>query len=170
MSENLFKIGEALVAFSYIFLPLILGLAHFYFKKGKKPFLELILNYYLFIGVGIQGISTGIVQMHKPDMVVSFVEWPYSPFLNELGMANLALGLLGILSVWLDRSWKIAAALGYGFFLLFTGIGHVVNISLYGVSPGDAGAFLWSDLFVPVALLLLIALQKRSELTKSNDA
>lgn len=169
MEQSFFKAGEAVVAFAYIFLPLILGLIHAYFKKDKAQKVNILLAYYLFIGVGIQGVVTGILQMNQPDMVVSFVQWPYSPFLIELGMANLALGLLGIVSVWLDNSWKLAASVAYGLFLLFTGVGHVINIGLKGSHPGDAGAFLWSDLFVPVALFILIALQRQC-LTKNQDA
>jgi hypothetical protein len=168
MDQNLFNAGEAIVAFAYIFLPLALGLVHTYFKKEKAKKVSIFLAYYLFIGVGIQGVLTGILQMNKPDIVVSFVQWPYSPFLIELGMANLALGLLGIVSIWLDSSWKLAASVAYGLFLLFTGVGHVINISFKGSHPGDNGAFLWSDLFVPVALFLLIALQ-RCQLTKTYD-
>jgi hypothetical protein len=171
MNRTLFDAGEALVAFLYIFLPLILGLMHIKLKSDKRNKVDILLDYYLFIGVGIQGIVTGILQMNKPQMVVSFVQWPYSPFLVELGMANLAFGLLGIISVWLDKSWKVAAAAGYGLFLLFTGIGHIINIMLLGTTAGDAGAFLWSDLFVPVALFILIVLKSHSIGTaKGHDA
>lgn len=169
MEHSLFSACEAIAALMYILLPLILGITHILLKKVKKKKVEILLNYYIFIGVGIQGVVTGILQMNKPEMVVSFVQWPYSPFLLELGMANLAFGLLGIVCIWLDKSWKFAAAIGYGLFLLFTGIGHVINIARFGANPGDAGAFLYSDLLVPVALFLLIFLQKRL-ITKSNDA
>ena len=96
MDPTLFDAGEAIVAFLYIFLPLILGIIHILIKKDKARKVEILLGYYLFIGVGLQGILTGILQMHKPEMVVAFVQWNYSPFLIELGMANLSLVYLGL--------------------------------------------------------------------------
>jgi hypothetical protein len=167
MDPKLFSTGEAIVAFLYIFLPLILGGMHSLFAKEEKRKTMILLNYYIFIGVGIQGVVTGGLQMYQPHTVVSFVQWPYSPFLIELGMANVAFGLLGLVSTWLGKSWKIAAGVGYGSFLLFTGVGHVVNIVRKGATPGDAGAFLWSDLFVPVALCILIVLCSRRDCTRS---
>jgi hypothetical protein len=169
MDPILFNAGEAIIAFVYIFFPLFLGLIHAHFIKERGKKVDLLLSYYLFIGVGIQGVSTGLLQMIKPQMVVSFVEWPYSPFLIELGMANLAFGILGILSLWLNNSWKMSAAIAYGLFLLFTGIGHIINILRKGTHPGDAGAFLWSDLFVPIALSILITLQRRHFIAVKND-
>lgn len=153
MAQIPFHPGEAFIALVYIFLPFILGSIHA-FIKGDKP--DLFLNYYLFISVGIQGLVTGYVQMVRPDVVVAHVGWPNSPFILELGMANAAFGILGILSIWRDRGWRAATATGYGLFLLLTGIGHLVDILQHGFNPGNAGFFLLSDLLVPFILFLVL--------------
>ena len=72
MNPILFNAGEAMIAFVFIFLPLILGLVHAHLSKRKTKKVDLLLCYYLFISVGIQGIVTGILQINKPDMVVCF--------------------------------------------------------------------------------------------------
>lgn len=142
-----FHPGEAFISLAFIFLPYILASL----KKSSD-----LLNYYLFISVGIQGLLTGYVQMVRPDVVVDHVNWPHSPFLVELGMANAAFGVVGILSVWRDRGWKAASAVGYGLFLLMTGLGHLVDIWQHGLNPGNAGFFLLSDLIVPMILFALL--------------
>ncbi len=151
----MFKTGEAGISLVYIFLPLVLGLVHGRIK-ANHPF-QYFLPYYLFISVGIQGLVTAFVQIVKPEIVVEYVQWPYSRFLLELGMANAAFGVIGILSVWMDNGWKFATATGYGLFLLFTGVGHLVHIQQQGINPGDAAGFLFSDLLVPLILFTLVA-------------
>ncbi len=153
MEISSIQLAEASFTFSLIVLPPILGFIHSLVKKANK--MEMIFLYYAFIGVGVQGIVTGIIQFLHPDFVVTYVEWPYSPFLLELGLANLSYGLLGLLSPWMNRGWQNATAVGYSLFLLFTGIGHVIHILRDGPSAGHTGAFLYSDLLIPLAFLIL---------------
>lgn len=147
---------EILVALVYLFLPLILGWGYVKLSGSTKPKKEIFLLFYLFISVGIQGLSTGFFQIVKPELVEGYTQWPFSRYLAELGMANLGFGILGILSLWQDNGWQRATAIGYGLFLLFTGLGHLYSIYHTGISPGDFGGFLLSDLFVPVALFSLL--------------
>jgi len=146
------------IFFAFIFLPLVLGLFHAWLKKASK--VETLLDYYLFISVGIQGLLTGAIQIFQPQFVVSFVQWPYSPFLLELGVANVSYGVIGVMSIFKERGWKTATAFGYAIFLLFTGIRHLLEIIQKGASPGNSGTFLLFDLFVSLGLFILLALQK----------
>lgn len=158
-SSVLFKFGEFSIALAYIFLPLILGLIHIYLRGVKTGRIDVMLTYYVIVSVGIQGAVTGLLQMFAPEMVASFTQWNYSPFLIELGMANLSFGILGLISFSLGQNGKVAAAIGYGLFLLFTGVGHMKNISLHGATPGDSGGFLFSDFIGGLAILLFAALK-----------
>ena len=148
------KTLEAFLTLTYIFLPCILGYLHT-FIKGDKVAANVFLGYYIFIAVGLQGLLTGYWQIAKPEFVVDYVQWPYSPFLLELGMANIAFGVLGIFSLWRGQGWQAAAATGYGLFLFLTGIGHLLDILHHGPTPGSAGSFLFGDLLVPLILFLL---------------
>lgn len=159
MDSSIVKIGEAFVALAYIILPFLLGYAHILIKGIKQRRINIFLTYYLCISVGIQGISTGLLQMLAPEMVASITQWNYTPFLIELGMANLCFGLLAFISFFLGQGGKVTAAVGYGLFLLCTGIGHIKNISVLGLSPGDAGGFLFSDFVGGILILLFAALE-----------
>lgn len=152
----LIRLTDIIIAYSFIFLPLILGVAHA--RRKDRPRKEMLLVYYLFISVGIQGLFTGIFQIAFPDNVVDFLQWPYSPFLDELGLANISFGVLGILSLWQDKGWKSATAIGYGLFLFMTGLYHLIEIFHTGMEPAHMGGFLVSDLLVPVALFILVGL------------
>lgn len=157
----MFNIPEVCVAVLLIFLPFLLALIHAK-AKGKK-FNELLLNYYLFISVGIQGIHSGLVEILSPDIVVFYTKWNYSRFLLELGMANVSFGILGTLCFWCSDGWKKATACGYGLFLFMTGVGHLVNIAQHGPSPGDLGGFLFSDLLVPCALFYAVSVNRKTQ-------
>src|SRR5271156_4367134 len=127
----LIRLTDFIIASTFIFLPLILGLDHA--RRKHRPNKEMLLVYYLFISVGIQGLFTGIFQIVFPDIVINFLQWPYSPFLDELGLANIAFGILGILSLWQNNGWKAATAMGYGLFLFMTGLYHLIEIYHTGI-------------------------------------
>ncbi len=152
MDKNQFLMGEFLTALFYIIVPALLS---YFFPKAGSRLKENLLFYYVLIGVVVQGLVTAGLQILDPNLVISYVQWPYSPFLYELGMANLSFGILGLLSLWKNTDWKKSAAFGYGLFLLITGIGHIVQITLQGITPGDFGGFLFSDLLVGIILVAL---------------
>lgn len=145
--------GEAFVALAFIFLPLLLGKLHASYTN--QSWIKLTLRYYLIIAVGLQGCLTGIIQIFSPELVVDYVKWPDSPFLKELGMANLAFGLVGFIGVWQSEGWKNAALAGYLLFLFFTGLGHLIGLVREGYTPGHFGFFLLSDLFIPIIAFYL---------------
>ncbi len=152
------------LALLFILLPFVLGYyqSHRMTDKGKQ--LEIILLYYLFIAVGIQGFSCAFWQILYPDLVSEFLGWPNTPFLMELGLANLTFGVLGILSPWMDRGWRATTGIGYGLFLFFTGIAHLIRIAQYGISKGDFGWFLATDLLLAFILLALSIQYKKAAL------
>jgi len=153
------KLGEMMISFFYLFSPFALALI----CKGlikERLFSDLLFSSFLFIGVGIQGVLTGIIQIAAPEIVVSYVDWPLSPFILELGMANLSYGILGIISPWLDPGWKNATGIGYSLFLIFTGVGHVIDIFSNGPSSGNFGGFLFTDLLIPIIIFALIQYRK----------
>jgi hypothetical protein len=160
------SLADTIFSFLLIFLPLIVGLLHGFLKGGKK--LEYILLYYIFIGIGLQGFASGIMQTFYSNSVTQYVHWPFSPFMLELGLANISYGILGIVSPWMNRGWQTATAFGYALFLLFTGMRHVIEIIEKGTNPGNSGAFMYVDNILSCILIVLLALTyKENRLTKS---
>jgi hypothetical protein len=147
------------LALIYLLLPGIL--AYFHKVKKKVSNINITLVYYLFITVGIQGLNYSLGQIFYPTMVSKFLGWPQSPFLLEVGMANLSFAILGLLSPWMERGWQMATGVGYSLFLLFTGIVHIFRISQYGISYGDIGGFFAIDLLLPFIIFTLIFKARR---------
>ncbi len=161
MDENFFRVGEITISLTFIILPFILGYAHALVKGKKGDKWELIFLYYLFISVGMQGVITGISQITIPETISANLEWANSPFLLELGMANISFGAVGIVAPWINRGWCASAALSYSLFLFITGMGHLIELIQIGPNPGNAGGFLYSDLLVPVFTLTFLVLSRK---------
>ena len=120
----------------FIILPAIMGAVHSLWKRNVPGFskADCFLSYFLIISVGLQSLLISHLQIYHGDVVAAYVGWPNCPFLTELGYANTAFGIIGILSFWLRSGWKEATALGYGFFQLMLAIEH---FRLYESQPSQ---------------------------------
>jgi len=163
MDQKIYNIWGLILHVLYIFLPLILGGVTILLKKQVRTAaakVEIFFAYYLIISVGVQGLLTGCLQIFVAESVVNLAKWPFSPFLMEVGFANLVFGILGIASIWLKGLWRDATAIGYSLFLIAIAINLIVNISQKGnIANIHYGPKLWSDILVPVALWILVALE-----------
>ena len=159
MDQTYLRHAELIFALSSYFLPLFLGIIHASSAKKNKE--DMILHYYLIIGVGIQGFITGITQSFFPSLVVSVTDWPYTPYLIELGFANISYSLLALISIGMGRCWKVAAVIGFSLFYLMTAARHLFEIQHIGLNDGNMGGFLFIDLLMPITLLILIYLTRK---------
>src|SRR5262245_40977121 len=87
----------------------------------------LIGKWFVFWSVGWRLLLAGARQIAQPEYTAreilglqSSESWTV---VRELGFGNLALGIVGVLSLWLP-SWQLAAALAGGLFYLLAGINH----------------------------------------------
>lgn len=157
------SMADQVFSFLLITLPLMLGFLHATFKGGKK--VEYILLYYIVIGIGIQGIASGIMQTFYSNAVTQYVHWPFSPFMLELGLANISYGILGILSPLMTRGWQTATTFGYALFLCFTGMRHIIEIAEKGVNPGNSGSFMYVDIILCLIFFILLILQYKENVS-----
>ena len=112
----------------------------------------LIGKWFAFWSVGWRLLLGGVRQIAQPEYTAreilglqSSESWTV---VRELGFGNLALGIVGILSLWLP-SWQLAAALAGGLFYMLAGINH----SLQNDRNRLENVAMVSDLFVGVILL-----------------
>jgi len=73
------------------------------------------------------------------------------PFVRELGMANVAMGTIGIAAVWM-ADFVLPAAIVSGLYYLQAGIGHVRR----GGRNAQRNLAMVSDLFVAAALMTYV--------------
>lgn len=124
----------------------------------------LVGKWFVFWAVGIRLFLAGARQILQPEYtahVILGLESGESLLLvRELGFANLALGLVGTLSLWLP-TWRLPVALAGGVFYLLAGVNHVLQPHRNRLE----NVAMSSDLFVAIALLsvcLAAALRLRS--------
>lgn len=161
MESSLIPLTDLVFSILLTFLPFFLGFLHTKLSQGSL--IDRIFCYYLFIAVGVQGIASGVMQAFFSETVTQYVHWPFSPFIVELGLANISYGILGLLSPWMGRGWQTATCFGYASFLLFTGMRHALELLDKGVNPGNSGPFAYVDYLVSSILFVLLALKQRKE-------
>jgi hypothetical protein len=143
----------------FVVVPIIGALLHFFASKKartKNRFIELLLLWFLGFGIGIGSIFNGLAQVFSPEMVAQSVGWPNTPFLREVGFANISYGILGLLSI-KYRSFWAPTIIAYAVFMWGAAIGHIYNIQQTGnLAAGNAGIVLYLDILMPIVFILLL--------------
>lgn len=143
---------------------------HFYTQKGersRKRAVELLLLYQLLFNVGFASLFAAMGFLFFQEEVGQALGWPPSPFQHELGNANLAFGVLGILSIWLRGHFWTATVLGLSIWLLGDAWGHIYHIIFHNnLTDGNAGIPLFGDIIVPLVLLVLLFFYLKSHKKK----
>lgn len=146
-----------------IVLPILLAIGDISSAASTLTFkekLDIFLLYYLVIGVGMQGVIAGYNQITKGEETAAYLNWPYSPFVKELGYMNLSFGVLGISCYFITGTWWEAVGIGYSIFLLLAAYNHIIDaLENKNFSIGNLGPTLWSDILIPGALIGLIFLR-----------
>lgn len=112
----------------------------------------LVGKWFVFWSVGWRLLLAGVRQIVQPEYTArqilglqSAESWTV---VRELGFGNLAMGIVGVLSLWLP-SWQLAAALAGGLFYALAGINHALRKNRNRLE----NVAMISDLFVALVLL-----------------
>lgn len=154
--------------FIYISI-LILGIVgffiHLFVSKEPKTALRIVrlfLLYQLVFSVGLTSLLSFIGLMFLTDFVAAYSGWPACPFEKQLANVNLGYATLGILCIWREDDFWLATIIGLSVWLIGDGIGHIADMVLnHNYTPGNVGVPLYTDIIVPVALLILYAVYQK---------
>ncbi len=114
------------------------------------------LLYLLFIYVGLMGLLTAYAHVFRPLQTSASIGWATSPYEYEVGMADLTVGVLGVLCLVFRGEFWLAAAIANAVWLLGDAIGHVRQMVLYGNhAENNSGVFLMLEFIMPVVILIL---------------
>lgn len=130
-------------------------------RSSARAVAETYLIYLLFLYVGVMGLLTAYAHVFRPLQTSASIGWSTSPYEYEVGMADLAVGVLGVLCLWLRGNFWLAAAIGNAVWLLGDAVGHIRQVRLGNHAENNAGAFLVFELVVPVVILLLAVYCRR---------
>ena len=133
-------------------------------RNRTRPFITDIL---LRMSLGIDGFGSIIsffIHIILADEIAQAIGWETgTPFQYEVAVANLAIGILGVICFW-RRSFYLPAVVAKSIFAGGAGIIHIINLVNTGnTAPGNAGAILYWDLIRPVLFAVLYILYHRYE-------
>ena len=131
-------------------------------RSSKQAIAATYLIYLLVIYVGLMGILTAYAHVFRPIQTSASIGWSTSPYEYEVGMADLTLGVLGILCLWFRGNFWLATAVANAVWLLGDAIGHIRQMLLFNNhAANNSGIFLIAELLTPT-LILGLALYNRS--------
>lgn len=137
------------------------ALIHLSVSREPRPtarVLEVFLLWALIV-TGLQGIFAFLGHVFNGPEVARSIGWPPgSPFQFEVGVANLGLGILGLMCVWRRGDFWLATIIMASVFSWGAAFGHIDQIIRFkNFAPNNAGVMLYSDLLSPVILIGLYA-------------
>ena len=149
------------MTYIFIIITVIAAILHLFLSKTPKTLnrvFEVFLMWFLFIMVGIGCIWAFIGHVFLSNMVAATIGWPAgNPFQLEVGVANLSLGILGLLCLKFRDNFLLATVIATSIFLLGAGVIHITNIMQTGnMAPGNAGFALFIDILIPIVLICLM--------------
>jgi hypothetical protein len=121
------------------------------------------LLYLLFFYVGLMGLLTAYAHVFRPAETSASIGWPTSPYEYEVGMADLTVGLLGVLCVKFRGDFWLATAIANAVWLLGDAVGHIRQMTLYNNhASNNSGIFLVTEIMMPIVILALTLYHRHS--------
>ncbi len=143
------------IALFMLVLPAASIAIEYYGMQSGVDLVDLFGKWFAFWGVGVRLAIAGFRQAFQPSFtardVFEIEDERVHPIIRELGFANLALGLLGLLAI--APEWTPPAALAGGLFFALAGWKHVTAPSRNLTRT----VAMVSDLFIAAVLALYLA-------------
>lgn len=132
--------------------------------QNRELITDRLLAYQLLCAVGFCGIYYGIAHTVFNDTAARFIGWQPSPFQYEVGMANFALGVLGLFAFRINGGFRAATVIATTVILIGAWAGHIYQqVVHHNYAPGNAGSIFYTDLLIPVILLTLYLIRYRPQ-------
>ena len=137
-------------------------------RNSKAAIARTYLLYLLFIYVGLMGLLTAYAHVFRPIETSASIGWSTSPYEYEVGMADLTVGVLGVLCLWFRGNFWLATAIANAVWLLGDAVGHIRQITINNNhAANNAGIFLIAEIVTPF-IILFLALYTRSTTAKEE--
>ena len=159
---------------SFSVLPVIIAIGHLALDTSSRPRehrLELFLVYLFGVGVAGSGIGGFFGHVFISDPVAESIGWPTgTPFQLEVGVANLAVGILGILAMGRRDGFREATVIAATVFGIGATLVHVMDVIDSGnLAPGNTIQNI-SNLLRPALLIGFLAASRRAERSPDSQA
>ncbi len=127
-------------------------------QQGWSNWQHLLLKNALLYGLGFQMLGFAVGHIFFGDAIAAQIGWQKgSPFQFEVGMAALAMSVLGLLTPYQGYEFQLATVLVAGIYLWGCAAGHIFHmIKNKNFAPGNAGYVFWWDILYPAFLAVLL--------------
>lgn len=125
-------------------------------RSTRRSIAATYLLYLLAIYVGLMGLLSAYGHVFRPIQTSASIGWSTSPYEYEVGMADLTIGVLGILCIWNRGKFWLATAIANAVWLLGDAVGHTRQLLIVGNhAANNSGIFLIAEFVTPVLILAL---------------
>ena len=150
----------------FVALALIAGSIHLAVSPKRRSSGSAIAGTYLIylfvIYVGLMGVLTAYAHVFRPVQTSASIGWSTSPYEYEVGMADLTVGVLGLLCLWFRENFWLATAIANAVWLLGDAVGHVRQQVLNNNhAANNSGVFLYAEIMTPLLILFLTLYHRR---------
>src|SRR3990167_8289065 len=159
--------GLAMFAVAVFFI-----LLHKLIVRGKVSSEEIVYRWLALFPLGVTMIYAFVIHVFYPEMSVTSIGWQPSPFQYEVGIADLALGVIAILSFNATYGFRLATVLASMIFLFGCAFQHInLMVQQHNYLSGNAGSWLWfGDLILPMLLFLCMNSMSRAKAGRKQAA
>ena len=132
-------------------------LIHLLLRLKHVTYAEIVFRWMALFALGLTGIYAAAMHVFFADISAATIGWSSSPFQFEVGMADLALGVFGVISFRASQGFRLATVIAAIVILWGDALGHIYQMITYqNFTPGNAGSWFALDLIVPAILLICI--------------
>jgi uncharacterized membrane protein HdeD (DUF308 family) len=115
------------------------------------------LRWLLLLSVGVVSIWAGLFHVFFPAVAAARIGWEVSPFQFEIGIADLAAGIVAVIAFWREHAFRAAIAIYTILFDVGVAIGHVRQaVEANDYSPDNFGLLLAITVVQAVLLAFLL--------------
>ena len=148
-------IRAVLSNFPLVCLGIALIVAAVRIARGARGAPLIVAREVAFYALGLAGLWGFVFHVFMPQLASSAIGWQPSGFETEVGFANLALAVPGLMCPWQPRAFLLAVAVAATCFLGGAAANHVYEIvTAHNLAPGNAGTILWTDVAIPLLVLV----------------
>lgn len=133
-------------------------------RSSARTF-EIFLIWWMVVAVGIAAIVGAMFHFFDGPTTAREIGFTNGDggFQTEVGFADLAVGVLGVLCARFRDGFLLAAVLAVSICYLGDAYGHIHQTAIHDNHASDnTGLVLWSDFIVPLVAIGLYALQRRA--------
>jgi len=139
-------------------------------RSNRGAVVETYLLHLFFFYVGLMGLLAAYAHVFRPVATSASIGWSTSPYEYEVGMADLTIGVLGVLCVWFRGGFWLATAIANAVWLLGDAVGHLRQMMVNNNhAENNSGVFLVAEFVVPVVILFMAVYCYRREDGRVGD-